>query len=75
MSRVAIALALLLVPAAVRAEDAKKDTNAELVKTSQAVFKDLKTVTLENGLRVYLLPVKGSPTVTMMVAYKVGSAD
>jgi len=65
----------LLSPTALRAEDAKKDTNAELVKTSQAVFKDLKTVTLENGLRVYLLPVKGSPTVSMMVAYKVGSAD
>ncbi|MCE9562240.1 MAG: insulinase family protein [Planctomycetes bacterium] len=75
MSRVAIALALLFSPTVVRADDAKKDTNAELVKTAQAVFKDLKTVTLENGLRVYLLPVKGAPTVSVMVAYKVGSAD
>ncbi|HMC53476.1 MAG TPA: pitrilysin family protein, partial [Acidimicrobiales bacterium] len=28
-----------------------------------------------NGLRVYLLPVKGSPVVTTMVAYRVGSGD
>ncbi len=39
------------------AADAKSD--AELVKTAQAVFKDLRTATLDNGLRVYLLPVKG----------------
>ena len=39
------------------------------------MFKDLRTDTLDNGLRVYLLPVKGSPVVTMMVAYKVGSGD
>ena len=31
--------------------------------------------TLSNGLRVYLLPVPNAPTVTTMVAYKVGSAD
>ncbi len=50
-------------------------TDAELVKTAQGMFKDLKLVTLENGLRVYLLPVKGSPVVTTMVAYRVGSCD
>ncbi len=49
--------------------------DAELVKTAQGMFKDLKTATLDNGLRVYLLPVAGSPTVTTMVAYRVGSAD
>lgn len=73
MSRVAIAFALLLLPTATEA--AEPNSNAELVKTAQAVFKDLKTATLENGLRVYLLPVKGSPTVSVMVAYKVGSSD
>ncbi|MBA4186528.1 MAG: insulinase family protein [Planctomycetaceae bacterium] len=73
MSRLAIALALMMSPTIVRAADPQ--SNAELVKTAQAVFKDLKTVTLDNGLRVYLLPVKGSPTVSVMVAYKVGSAD
>lgn len=73
MSRVAIALCLALAPQVARA--AEPAGSAELVKTAQAVFKDLKTATLDNGLRVYLLPVKGSPTVSVMVAYKVGSAD
>jgi zinc protease len=73
MSRAAIALCLVLAPQVSWA--AEPVSNAELVKTAQAVFKDLKTATLENGLRVYLLPVKGSPTVSVMVAYKVGSAD
>ena len=35
----------------------------------------IRTETLPNGLRVYLLPIPGSPVVTTMVAYKVGSAD
>ncbi|VTT98399.1 zn-dependent peptidase : Predicted Zn-dependent peptidases OS=bacterium UASB270 GN=U27_00685 PE=4 SV=1: Peptidase_M16: Peptidase_M16_C: Peptidase_M16: Peptidase_M16_C [Gemmataceae bacterium] len=73
MSRVAIALCLVLAPQVSWA--AEPVSSAELVKTAQSVFKDLKTATLENGLRVYLLPVKGSPTVSVMVAYKVGSAD
>src|SRR5215212_9511154 len=51
------------------------NADAELIKTAQAMFKDLKTVTLENGLRVYMLPIKNAPTVTTMVAYRVGSAD
>jgi zinc protease len=72
MSRVLIPLALILAPAPAFA-DQKSD--AELVKTAQGVFHNLRPVTLENGLRVYLLPVKGSPTVSVMVAYKVGSAD
>jgi zinc protease len=60
-------------PVAARAPDAAAD--AELVETAQGMFADLKTVTLDNGLRVYLLPVKGAPVVTTMVAYRVGSAD
>jgi zinc protease len=55
------------------AADPKAD--AELVKTAQGMLKDLRTHTLENGLRVYLLPVKSSPIVTVMVAYRVGSGD
>lgn len=62
-----------LTPVAGRAPDPKAD--AELVKTAQGMFKDLRSVTLDNGLRVYLLPVKGAPVVTTMVAYRVGSAD
>lgn len=60
-------------PVAARAPDPK--TDAELAKTAQGMFADLKMVTLENGLRVYLLPVKGAPVVTTMVAYRVGSCD
>ena len=71
--RLAIVLAICLAPGAARAADPKGD--AELVKTAQRVFKNLQTHTLENGLRVYLLPVKDSPVVSVMVAYKVGSAD
>src|SRR5262245_31649454 len=51
------------------AADPKADV--ELVKTAQGMLKDLRTHTLENGLRVYLLPVKNSPIVTVMVAYRV----
>lgn len=35
----------------------------------------LQEHTLKNGLKVFLMPVPGSPVVTMMTAYKVGSAD
>jgi len=77
MSRLVFALIALVVPhslfAAEPADKAKAD--AELARTAQGMFADLKMVTLENGLRVYLLPIKNAPTVTTMVAYRVGSAD
>ncbi len=40
-----------------------------------ALYEGIRTETLDNGLRVYLKPVPGTPVVTTMVAYKVGSAD
>jgi zinc protease len=40
-----------------------------------AMYDKLQEHTLENGLRVYLLPIPGSPVVTTMTAYKVGSCD
>ena len=73
MSRLSVALALLLAPAAARAADPAAD--AELARTAQAMLKDLRTTRLANGLRVYLLPVKGSPVVSTRVAYVVGSGD
>src|SRR4051794_31819158 len=76
MPRLTAVLALVLplaVPATARAADPKAD--AELVRTAQTMFKDLRTTRLPNGLRVYLLPVKGAPVVTTMVAYRVGSGD
>ncbi|HKB00744.1 MAG TPA: pitrilysin family protein [Gemmataceae bacterium] len=66
--RLALAiLALTAIPAA--ADDAK------LFKTAQALYDGVRTETLPNGLRVFLKPVPGSPVVTTMVAYLVGSAD
>src|SRR5258708_3275625 len=75
-SRLSFALgffALFAAPAGVSAADPKAD--AELARTAQGMFKDLRPTTLENGLRVYLLPVKNSPVVTTMVAYRVGAGD
>src|SRR5262245_31289163 len=39
------------------------------------LYDDVRTATLPNGLRVFLKPVPGSPVVTTIVAYKVGSSD
>ena len=46
-----------------------------LLATAKAQFQDIQVETLPNGLKIYLLPVKGAPVVTTMVAYKVGAAD
>jgi zinc protease len=66
-----VAGAVLLLGTTLQADD----TNNKLLATIQGQFKDLKSTTLDNGLQVHLLPVKGSPVVTTMVAYKVGSCD
>jgi zinc protease len=65
------ATALVLLGSSAQADDA----NAKLLATIKGQFKDLQSTILENGLQVHLLPVKGSPVVTTMVAYKVGSCD
>jgi len=54
---------------------AEPGIDPKLVKTASAIFDKLETDELPNGLRVFLLPIKGSPVVTTMVAYKVGSGD
>jgi zinc protease len=46
-----------------------------LLHSARSVYAGLRTATLDNGLRVYLLPVSGSGVVTTMTAYRVGSAD
>src|SRR5215831_17180385 len=64
--------ALLLIPAfqpPIRAAD------DPALKAASALYEDIRTEKLANGLRIYLKPIKGSPVVTTMVAYKVGSAD
>src|SRR3954469_5616063 len=63
----ALAVALFVWPIA--ADEAK------LLKTAQGLYEGVRVETLPNGLRVFLQPVPGSPVVSTMVAYKVGSAD
>jgi zinc protease len=58
----------------VRAENTVSPENAA-IKAASALYDDIRTFTLRNGLRVYLKPIPDSPIVTTMVAYKVGSAD
>lgn len=79
LSLVIAALLVLFGPLPARGDEPKpapgKAADADLARTAQGMFKNLRRVTLDNGLRVYLLPVKNAPTVTTMVAYRVGSAD
>lgn len=51
------------------------DADETLARTAQSLFAHVRTETLPNGLRVYLLPVPGAATVTVKTAYRVGSAD
>ncbi len=84
MSRSRLAWTLLLLTpaallslAALHAADpprVEKKVNPAL-KAADALYDGIQAVTLDNGLHVYLKPVPGSPVVTTMVAYKVGSAD
>lgn len=74
-TRLALALASLVAIISPAPAADPKTTDRELINTAQAMLRDLRTHTLDNGLRVYLLPVKSSPIVTVMVAYKVGSGD
>lgn len=69
--------AALLSLAALHAADPPKVEKKEnpALKAAAALYDGIQTVTLDNGLHVYLKPVPGSPVVTTMVAYKVGSAD
>jgi zinc protease len=46
-----------------------------LVQAAAALYKGVRVETLDNGLRVYLKPVPNASTVTVKMAYRVGSAD
>jgi zinc protease len=52
---------------------AKDDSPA--LRVASALYEGIRTETLDNGLKVYLKPIPGSPVVTTMVCYKVGSSD
>lgn len=72
----AAACGLALLPSTlVAAEPPSLEADRQLVQTVKGLFRDLQRHTLDNGLRVYLLPVANSPVVTVMTAYRVGSAD
>ncbi|HMF11168.1 MAG TPA: pitrilysin family protein, partial [Gemmataceae bacterium] len=59
---------LLPTPFAQSAED-------PALRAATALYEGIRVEKLDNGLRVYLKPIKGSPVVTTMMAYRVGSAD
>lgn len=50
-------------------------SDLKLAANASVMLKSIRTETLPNGLRVYLLPIATSPVVTTMVAYKVGASD
>jgi zinc protease len=54
------------------AEPSKLDS---VVRAAAAVYEGIRVETLPNGLRVFLKPIPGSPTVSTMMVYKVGSSD
>ena len=66
---------LLLMPslAAFAADPPKPESPA--LRAAAALYEGIGVEKLDNGLRVYLKPIKGAPMVTTMVAYKVGAAD
>jgi zinc protease len=45
------------------------------LQAASALYEGIRVEKLDNGLRVYLKPIKGSLLVTTMMAYRVGSAD
>src|SRR5262245_60850618 len=69
------ALAVLLLVALAYPAPAAEGADNPALKAAAALYEGIRTETLPNGLRVYLKPVPGSPLVTTMVAYKVGSSD
>jgi zinc protease len=66
-------LAFAPVPAVPAEADGAADEAAQ--KAARALYEGIRTYKLDNGLHVYLKPVPGSPVVTTMVAYRVGSSD
>jgi len=71
-----VAMVGLLALAATRLLVAAEPTNADsVVRAAAAVYEGIRVETLPNGLRVFLKPIPGSPTVSTMMAYKVGSSD
>jgi len=78
MSRFVAALLLVAVTSfkIIAADPAKPaDDEAALFKTASSLYDGIKSITLANGLKVYLKPIPGCPIVTTMMAYRVGACD
>src|SRR6266851_5581855 len=45
------------------------------LQAAAALYEGIRVEKLDSGLRVHLKPIPGSPVVTTMMAYRVGSAD
>jgi len=73
--RPSFALLLCLAAFVSRAGAADEKDKSAALKAATAFYEGIRAETLDNGLRVFLKPVADSPTVTVMVAYKVGSSD
>lgn len=71
---VSLALGLTIVSISGLAMDPQEQPFA-VPPAAQKLYDTLEEHTLSNGLRVYLMPVPGSPVVTMMTAFKAGSCD
>ena len=65
----------LLFAAASPAQPPAKPKEDPVAKAVAALYEGIRQETLPNGLRVYLKAIPGSPLVTVMTAYGVGSAD
>ena len=65
---------LALVPLSLRAAEPPTPTDT-VAKAVAALYEGIREETLPNGLRVIFKPIPESPTVTVMTAYRVGSAD
>ncbi len=72
----AVVAALFLLPRTAVAADppaaqpGRAAADAALARTAASMLAGVRSFTLPNGLRVYLLPVANSPLVTTMVAYR-----
>lgn len=68
-----LGIASIAAPLAAALPDDQK--SAIVPPAALTMYDSLKEYTLKNGLKVYLLPVPGSPVVTTMTAFNVGSCD
>jgi zinc protease len=73
LSRSVLVCLLLLRCVPAFAADPKPDSPA--LRAAASLYEGIRVEKLDNGLHVYLKPIKGAPMVTTMVAYKVGSVD